>query len=324
MHGNHSDHAELERIRRLDEKLRRELGPQINAWFEDPTVIEIMLNNDGSLWVERLGAKMTREGSMSASMATAMMGTLATIYKTIVNHDNPVLECTLPFDGSRFEGVLPPVASGGPAFAIRRPAIEIFTLANYVEQGILREIQYRTLRDAIANRKNIVVIGGTGSGKTTFVNACIHEVKEVTPDNRVGILEDTKEIQCISENHFRLLTTDVIDMTRLLKITMRKRPDRIIVGEVRDGAALALLKAWNTGHPGGLSTIHANSAKAGLSRLEQLVGEATPTPQPRLIAEAIDILVFIEKTPETKAGRRIKEILAVEDFDGTRYITHPV
>lgn len=179
--------------------------------------------------------------------------------------------------------------------------------------------------DAIASgvrhRKNILVVGGTGTGKTTLTNAIIRHMVDVAPQDRLAIIEDTGELQCSAKNAVTMRAVAHVDMTRLLKATMRLRPDRIIVGEVRDGAALALLKAWNTGHPGGVATIHANSAPAGLIRMEQLVAEATQAPMKTLIAEAIDLIISIEKVA---GGRRVKEVVAVEDHDGHEYITKPV
>jgi type IV secretion system protein VirB11 len=168
--------------------------------------------------------------------------------------------------------------------------------------------QKEQLEIAIRDRKNILVAGGTGSGKTTLANALIAEIVQAHPEHRLVIIEDTAEIQCSAENAVLLHATDNVDMLRLLKATMRLRPDRILVGEVRGPEALALLKAWNTGHPGGVATVHANSAAAGLIRMEQLIAEATPTPIPVLIGEAVDLVVSIVKTP---IGRKVHEILQV-------------
>ena len=178
--------------------------------------------------------------------------------------------------------------------------------------------QAQAIRAAIAERGNIIVSGGTGSGKTTLTNAILAEVIETTPDHRLVILEDTPEIQCVAKNHVRLRTTDTVDMARLLKSTMRLRPDRIVVGEVRDGAALTVLKAWNTGHPGGIATIHANSAIATLTRLEQLVAEASPQTMSAVIGDAVDLIISIERAPH---GRIVGDILRVEGFHNGQYQT---
>ncbi|EJG5355177.1 P-type conjugative transfer ATPase TrbB [Pseudomonas juntendi] len=309
-----------EHDRRIAEKLRRELGPQVCELLEDSKVIEIMLNPDGSLWCEWLGAPMERIGTMAKSQAESLMGTVASSLRTNITALNPILECELPLDGSRFEALIPPVVSG-PTFTIRKKASIVFTLTNYVSSGIMTEAQCAAIKSAVRERRNILVVGGTGTGKTTLTNAIIAEIDAVTPEHRIVIIEDTRELQCSSPNVVPLRAVDHVDMTRLLKATMRLRPDRILVGEARDGSALALLKAWNTGHPGGAATVHANSANAGLIRMEQLVAEATAAPMQALIAEAVDLIIAIEKTA---TGRRIKEVVTVSGHDGTNYITQPI
>ena len=312
--------ARGEHRRRVMEKLTRELGPEVMAFLHDHTVIEIMLNPDGCLWVEQLGQPMRRFGRMGAAQAESLMATVASTLRTQITAHNPILECELPLDGSRFEALIPPVVAG-PTFTIRKKALTVFSLCDYVEQGILGQGQHDAIARGVRQRRNILVVGGTGSGKTTLANAVIRHMADVAPEDRLAILEDTGELQCTAPNAVTLRAVEHIDMTRLLKATMRLRPDRIIVGEVRDGAALALLKAWNTGHPGGLATLHANSAPAGLIRLEQLVAEATQAPVRKLVAEAIDLIVFIEKVAR---GRRVREVVAVHAHDGESYLTTPV
>lgn len=310
-----------EHDRRVNEKLRRELGPVVCELLADKTVIEIMLNPDGRLWVERLGADMAVVGTMPASQAESLMGTVASTLKTQITALNPILECELPLDGSRFEALIPPVVSA-PTFTIRKKAVKVFTLENYVASQIMTPEQCEAIKDAVKSRRNILVVGGTGTGKTTLTNAIINYMAEAAPQDRIAIIEDTGELQCSADNAVLMRAVDHVDMTRLLKATMRLRPDRILVGEVRDGAALALLKAWNTGHPGGAATVHANSAPAGLIRMEQLVAEATQAPMYALIAEAVDLIVSIEKVAHV--GRRIKEVVTVEGHDGTNYLTKPI
>ena len=309
-----------EHQRRIAEKLRRELGPQVCELLEDSKVIEIMLNPDGSLWCEWLGAPMERIGIMAQSQAESLMGTVASSLRTNITAENPILECELPLDGSRFEALIPPVVTG-PTFTIRKKSSIVFTLENYVKSGIMTEAQCAAIKNAVLERSNILVVGGTGTGKTTLTNAIIAEIDAVTPEHRIVIIEDTRELQCSSPNVVALRAVDHVDMTRLLKATMRLRPDRILVGEARDGSALALLKAWNTGHPGGAATVHANSARAGLIRMEQLVAEATASPMQALIAEAVDLIIAIEKTA---TGRRIKEVVTVSGHDGTNYKTQQI
>ena len=312
-----SEHAD-----RVGQKLERELGASVLGCLKDPEVIEIMLNPDGVLWVERMGRPMARLGEMPPHQAEAAMATIAALHKTTITRDNPILECELPLDGSRFEGLIPPVVAR-PSFCIRKRATRIFTLDDYVAAGTMTARQHVLIREAALAHKNILVVGGTGSGKTTLVNAIINLISIELPNERLLILEDTAEIQCAAPNHVFKRTTDAIDLRRLLRSTMRYRPDRIFVGEVRGGECLDLLKAWNTGHPGGVATVHANDAKGGLIRLENLVAEITAAPMQKTIASAIDFIVFIAKTTASKSGRQVQELLRVIDHGGTGYITNP-
>ena len=307
--------ASEEQAKRLREKLERELGETIVSALYDAKVVEVMLNADGALWTDTLGEGMRDTGAqMSAMQAENLLRTIASALEIVVNADHPILEGVLPVDGSRFAGVLPPV-SARPIFSIRKRASLIFTLDDYVRNGICTEAQASTLREALAERKNVLVVGSTGSGKTTLANALLDHISVVDRDQRVVVIEDTAELQCNAPNYVALKTSDGVDMTRLLRTTLRLRPDRIVVGEVRGAEALALLKAWNTGHPGGVATVHANNALAGLIRLEQLIAEANVQPQPQLIAEAVDVLVSIVRTP---SGRRINEIVRVNGFSPAR------
>ena len=303
---------------RLIEKIKREMGPLCLKALENPQVIEIMLNSDGTLWVEELGKEIVQIGIMSETKAQALLGTIASYINTPITTKNPILECELPLDGSRFEGLIPPIVSR-PTFTIRKKATKIFTLEEYYHQKILTKENYQLIKQAIYNpnskgesKKNILIVGGTGSGKTTLANAIIDGIVKQTPSDRVVIIEDTAEIQCAAKNNVMLRTSNEISMMDLLRATMRLRPDRILVGEVRGAEALDLLKSWNTGHSGGVATVHANSARAGLIRLEQLIAEATQAPMQTLISEAINIVIFITKT---STGRMVKEVIEVIGYD---------
>jgi type IV secretion system protein VirB11 len=301
--------------RRLDELLRRQLGPRILAAIADSRVTEIIVNEDGRVWFESYGKGMHEGGlELAASQVESLIGTVAAALGTVANAANPIVEGELPIGGIRFEGLLPPVARK-PCCVMRKPAQMLYTLNDYVRDGILSAAQAGILRDAIDQRLNIVIAGGTGSGKTTLAGALINEmVERSNPNERYVIIEDTFEIQCRAHNLVQLHTAETADMTRLVRTTMRLRPDRIIIGEVRGAEALALLKAWNTGHPGGVTTIHANSASAALTRLSSLVQEAGVPPQPELIAETINLLTFIVRTPE---GRRVKQLVRVDGYSAS-------
>lgn len=302
--------------RRISEKLMYELGP-VYELLRDPRVIEIMLNPDGELWVERLGEPKERCGSMDAKTATGLMNTIASELDVEHTAANPVLECELPLDGSRFAALLPPVVEG-PSFAIRKRALMVFTLQDYVDRGIMNESQRTVIEVAVRTRQNILIAGGTGSGKTTLTNAIVQQIVDECPDDRLLIMEDTRELQCTAKNKVQMRAVDHVSMTKLLKTMMRFCPDRILVGEVRDHAALDLLKAWKTGHPGGVATLHANSAYDGLIRMELLLSEATTGSMSTLIASAVNVVVFIEKCA---GSRKITEIIQVDGHDGQRYIT---
>jgi P-type conjugative transfer ATPase TrbB len=304
---------------RAKRKLERDMGPDLLAALNDPRTIEIMLNADGRLWQEKLGDKMRCIGSLRPAQAKAIIETIAGYHGKVVTRETPILEGELPLDGSRFAGQLPPVVPA-PTFAIRKKAVAIFTLDQYVEGGIMMPRQRQVLIESVAAHRNILVIGGTGSGKTTLVNAIINQMVINDPTERVFIIEDTGEIQCAAENYVQYHTSIDVTMTALLKTTLRMRPDRILVGEVRGPEALDLLMAWNTGHEGGAATLHANNAKAGLDRLAMLISMHPDSPKPiePLIGEAVHIVVHIVRTPE---GRRIQEILEVSGFHGGQYIT---
>lgn len=302
---------------RLVRKLQEALGDQICVALDDTSVVEIMLNPDGRLFIERLGHGIAAVGEMSSAAAEIVIGSVAHALQSQADDEQPIISGELPIGGHRFEGLLPPIVSR-PTFTIRRRASRLIPLDDYVSSNVMTARQADVVRNAIESRLNIVISGGTGSGKTTLANAVISEIVKAAPEDRIVILEDTAEIRCVAENAVALHTSDTINMARLLKSTMRLRPDRIIVGEVRDGAALTLLKAWNTGHPGGVTTIHSNSAMSALRRLEQLTAEVSQQPMREVIGEAVDLIVSIERTGR---GRRVRDVIHVESFDGSRYQT---
>lgn len=302
---------------RLVRKLREALGKAICQALDDATVVEVMLNPDGRLFVERLEQGIEAVADLEAGAAEIIIGSVAHALQTEADSTRPIISGELPIGGHRFEGLLPPVVVA-PSFTIRRRASRLIPLGDYVGQGIMTPLQATAIRNAIAARLNIVICGGTGSGKTTLANAVIAEIVASAPADRMVILEDTREIRCTAENAVALHTSDAVDMARLLKSTMRLRPDRIIVGEVRDGAALTLLKAWNTGHPGGVTTIHANSALLALRRLEQLTAEVSQQAMEAVIGEAVNLVVSIERAGRQ---RRVRQVMHVNGFDGARYQT---
>ena len=295
--------------------LRTAMGPAIAAALADPAVIEIMVNPDGVLRLDRLGEGRADTGTRyEPAQVERIVRLVASHARTEVHAASPIVSAELPPHGEgageRFEGVLPPV-SLAPCFSIRKPAAKIYTLLDYVTDGIMSADTARILSLAVVDRKNILVAGGTSSGKTTLANALLAEMAHL--DERVILIEDTRELQCAAPDVVALRTrSGSVTMADLVRSTLRLRPDRIIVGEVRGKEALDMLKAWNTGHPGGIATVHANSAASALYRLEQLVQETVVTVPRRLIAEAIDMIVFIAGRG---LARRVETIARVAGLD---------
>jgi P-type conjugative transfer ATPase TrbB len=297
-----------EAVSRGARMLRTALGPSIAAWLEDPTIVEVMLNPDGRLWVDRLSGGLADTGErLAAADGERIVRLVAHHVGAEVHPARPLVSAELPETGERFEGLLPPVVTA-PAFAIRKPAIAVFTLEDYVAVGIMAEVQAEMLRQAVRERRNILVAGGTSTGKTTLTNALLAEVAKTT--DRVVLIEDTRELQCSSPNLVALRTKDgVATLSDLVRSSLRLRPDRIPIGEVRGAEALDLLKAWGTGHPGGVGTIHAGTALGALRRLEQLIQEAVVTVPRALIAETIDVIAVLSGRG---ADRRLAELAHVE------------
>ncbi len=303
--------AEVAQSRRR-QMLRTAFGATIAAALADPAVIEVMVNPDGRLWIDRaaFGRQDTGERIGSAEVERIIRLVAAHVRREV--HDKaPIVSAELPETGERFEGVMPPVAPA-PCFAVRKPADVLYRLADYVIAGIMSSPQAAALALAVRDRKNILVVGGTSSGKTTLVNALLAEVADL--GERVLILEDTRELKCAAVDCVALRTKPgVASLADLVRSTLRLRPDRIIVGEVRGPEALDMLKAWNTGHPGGVTTVHANSAEAGLYRLEQLVQEAVVTVPRELIAEAIDVVVFLAGRGISRRVESVVELTGLDD-----------
>jgi type IV secretion system protein VirB11 len=295
--------------------LRTALGPVIAAALDDPEVVEVMLNPDGALWVDRLGSGRSASGfDLTAAAAERIVRLVAAHVRVEVHAGAPIVSAELPETGERFEGLLPPVVRA-PVFAIRKRATGIIRLERYVADGILTQQHVDFLRRAVKDRSNIVIAGGTSTGKTTLANALLQEMA-ITGD-RVILLEDTVELQCVAEDHVPLRTKPgVVSMSELVRSTLRLRPDRIVVGEVRGREALDLLKAWGTGHPGGIATIHAGSAFGALTRLEQLIQEVVVTVPRALIAEAVNVIVFIAGRGR---ARRVEDIMQVNGLGAGGY-----
>jgi type IV secretion system protein TrbB len=333
-----------EQRQRYDTKLKRELGDLFLSHLRDPRTEDILLNPDSVLWIKRLGEGFSPIGEMLPAQATSALNTIAAWRGASVNHEHPIIETELPLDGSRFEGLVPPIVRN-PVIAVRLKPRKIFTIEDYELSGVLthkedplntfrsrdsfvnsiRKLPHaEIIRKAIAAKRNILIVGATGSGKTTFLNACLDAMAHLAPNDRVISIEDTAELQSSVKNYVDLRTAGNITMLDCLRACMRLKPTRIVVGEVRGAEAHTLLKSWNTGHPGGIATIHANDAVSGLIRLETLVAEATSAPQQSLIAEAVDLIVFVDEETSLAAGRKVREVAFVAGHENGRYVIEHV
>ena len=317
--GMTSTHHKPEAIARGARMLRTALGPAIARFLEDPGVVEVMLNPDGRIWIDRLSEGLSDTGEQLSSVDGERIVRLVAHHVGAEVHARaPRVSAELPETGERFEGLLPPVVTS-PAFAIRKPAVAVFSLDAYVMARIMTGDQAAVLRAAVTSRANILVAGGTSTGKTTLTNALLAEVAKTS--DRVVIIEDTRELQCTAPNLVAMRTKDgIATLSDLVRSSLRLRPDRIPIGEVRGSEALDLLKAWGTGHPGGIGTIHAGSAIGALRRLEQLIQEAVVTVPRALIAETINLVAVLSGRG---SARRLTELARVEGLgpDGDYHIT---
>lgn len=302
---------------RTIELLTSSFGHEIEEHLTDESITEIRVNEDGQLWINRLGqGKIKTNITIPPARVRQTILTIAYSIGEVCNEDVPSIAAELPVSGHRFQGILPPLVRS-PIIVIRKRAVRIFTLDELVSSGVVSTSKADHLKAAVTNRQNILIVGGTDSGKTTFANALLDLMRST--HERIVIIEDTQELQCDAQDVVYLRSKQgTASLRDLLRMSLRISPDRIVIGEVRGPEALDLLKAWNTGHGGGVSTIHANSAEKGLSRLEQLVEEATATHSKSVIADAINLLVYMEKSG---TRRLVKEIVRVRGIVNNTYDT---
>ncbi len=311
-----SDSASADRRRAM---LRTAMGPAIAVALGDPRILEIMVNPDGALRVDILGeGRVDTDVRLDPLQVARIIRLVASHARTAVHSERPIVSAELPIHGAgageRFEGILPPI-SLGPCFAIRKPAVRVYTLMDYVTDSVLSSEAARLLSLAVVERRNILIAGGTSSGKTTLANALLAEMAHL--DQRIILIEDIRELQSPARDTVALRTRPgAVAMGDLVRSTLRLRPDRIIVGEVRGPEALDMLKAWNTGHPGGIATVHANSAASALYRIEQLIQEAVVTVPRHLIAEAIDMIVFLPGPGTARRGETIGRLDGLDAAGG--------
>lgn len=300
----------IESQKRIATKIQAELSEINNFLDADNDIIEVMLNSDGYIWIDTLEHGMSKTTiSFSADAAILLMCSIATYNGAIINKTHPLLKASLPW-GQRFQAMIPPIVSA-PVFTIRKHTSKRYSLEDYVPLRMPAEIA-NILRNALSRRLNIIISGGTGSGKTTLGSAMLCELSMLCPEDRVIIMEDTSELTCHNINKVNQLATNGVSMRDLLAANLRMRPDRIILGETRGPEALDLLKSWNTGHPGGICTLHSNSAMSALSRFEQLTLEAQDINIAylrSLISDAVDIIVHTER--DRKIGPKVVQVVKV-------------
>ena len=306
---------------RIIQQIARGFGPVIGEALADPMVSDILLNEDGRVWVERFGQEMKVDGEADAGQVVSAVNALATYHGVVCHRNAPIMSCELPECGSRIEVNVPPVVSA-VTLSIRKKASKVFLLNEYVENGVMSAAQQERIIEGVGKKENFLVTGSTGSGKTTLANAVIAEIVEQDANQRMFVLEDSVEIQCAAENKSCKRTAESADTRDLLRSAMRQRPDRIIIGEVRDAVAWDLLKAWNTGHPGGICTIHAEADPhvtgkydAALKRIEQLCAEHPNCPKNfsvlrEIISDTIGLIVYIGRDAKT-FQRKVAEIVEV-------------
>lgn len=300
--------------------LLEKLGPVIQAALQDDEITEIMLNPNDQLWLVHQAKGTIAAGSYSAEEAKLFVHALAQFRQQYLREQKPYLDTTLPFNGERINITIPPIVEN-VSFNIRKKSKIIFTLDDYVSQKVLTGSQADWLRQAIRDRKNILVSGGPGTGKTTLTNALLDEMSRCVPlGHRVLLLEEVPELQCKVANCKPFVTTEVVSMRQLLWIAMRNSPNRLVIGEVRDGAALDMLKAWNTGCSGGIATIHANSASGALQRVIDLCLEVSQQPPFSLMSESLNIIVQINLSAHHPAGRCVTELVEVKSFDAKNQV----
>ena len=291
------------------------LGKKIMEYMNDKDIIEIMKNDDGKVFGDSLTKGEFYICDMDSVAAENIVKLVANHVNQEVTPENPLVSAELPGSGFRFEGNIPPVSKTS-AFNIRKHSSLIFTLDDYVNSKIMTQEQANVIKRGIKDRKNILVVGGTKSGKTTLCNALLEEIAQY--NQRVIIIQDTNELQCNCENVLYLRATETVPIRRLLTSTLRRTPTRIVIG-VRDGAALNILKAWNTGHPGGVCTLHADSAERGLLQLESYIMEVSRDPQRDTIARTVNMVINLQLDG---LSRKVKEIIELEgyDYDTRKYL----
>ncbi len=306
---------------RLLEKLTREIRGPMQAALQNSDVIELVCNADGAVW------RLTRQGgweeidTISPAKADSILSTVAALTDNIINHDSPQIQCAFPLDGSRLQGLAPP-AVPSPIFDIRKHSTHIFSIEEYIRDQILTREQADIISKAVVERQNILIAGGTCSGKTTLAKTIIELARTSgNPGERYVIIEDTIELHCNAKNIVHIHATSREMLSRFTQSAMRLRPDRVIIGEVRGREAYDLMYLLNSGHPGSFTTIHANSSRLALHKFLMLARESGEDVHPKRVVECFDIVISIRRTEQ---GLRVDDVAEVVDYDGSDFIVKSV
>ncbi len=310
-----------EQRERLLEKLSREVRGPLQTALNDKDVIEIVCNADGHVWRLSRASGWEEVDHISSAKADSILSTVAALTDNIINSSNPQIQCVFPLDGSRLQGLSPPAVSA-PIFDIRKHSAHIYSIDEYVKDKIITQPQANIIREAVTTRKNILISGGTCSGKTTLAKTIIDLARMLgNPGERYVIIEDTKELHCNAKNvvHIHAYSRDML--SRFTQAAMRLRPDRVIIGEVRGREAYDLMYLLNSGHPGSFTTIHANNARLALHKFLMLARESGEDVHPNRIAECFDIVISIRRTEH---GLRVDEVTEVIGYDRSDFIVKPL
>lgn len=303
-----------EAARRQLDMLKTALG-SISEYLDSETITEVMLNPNGTIWVNEMGKGMYKtEITLNPDAADRIIRLIATAAGMEITQANPSLAAKLPHWGARVQASIPPYSVDGPTFNFRMPARKIYTLDEYVESEIMTQSQADCLKQAIKDKENILVSGGTGSGKTTLTNALLNEI--AGSNDRVIMIEDNLELQCPVENLVRkLVNPPELTLSKAIFDSLREYPTRIIVGEVRDRSAYDLISIWNTGHPGNICTLHADSAEDSLERLNRLAQQEQPNFDFREeIGKAVGVCVHLKEDATHRLGRYVSKVLEVNCY----------
>lgn len=306
-----------EQYERLLEKLSREIKGPIQKALANHQVIEIVCNANGSVWQLDRDSGWDEIDHLSHARADSILSTVAALTDNIINNASPQIQCAFPLDGSRLQGLVPP-AVASPVFDIRKHSSHIYSIEEYIQAKIISPEQAKIIQRAVVERKNILISGGTCSGKTTLAKTIIDLARKLgSPGERFVIIEDTKELHCKSENIVSIHAYTRELLSRFTQIAMRLRPDRVILGEVRGREAYDLMYLLNSGHPGSFTTIHANNARLALHKFLMLARESGEEVHPQRVVECFDVVIAIERGP---VGLKVTEVVQVLGYENSDFI----